>query len=125
MIEGSVNAAYEAVVSLFLRGPAGRAMEVEAVVDTGFNRFVALPLEIITALGTPPVGSNRVMLGDGSEVFLDVYGVTVLWDGVPKHVDAYAADATPLIGMRLLDDHSLYVEVEDGGRVVIEPKATG
>ena len=35
------------------------------------------------------------------------------------------ADTTPLVGMRLLDGHSLYVEVEDGGRVVIEPKARG
>ena len=33
-----------------------------------------------------------------------------------------AADTTPLVGMRLLDGHSLYVEVEDGGRVVIEPR---
>ena len=125
MIEGSVNADHEAIVSLLLRGPAGRTIEVEAVVDTGFNRFVALPVEIITALGTPPVGSNRVMLGDGSEAYLDVYGVTVLWEGAPKRVDAYAADTTPLLGMRLLDGHSLYVEVEVGGRVVIEPGATG
>ena len=28
-------------------------------------------------------------------------------------------------GMRLLDGHSLYVEVVDGGCVVIEPTATG
>ena len=28
----------------------------------------------------------------------------------------------PLVGMRLLDSHSLYVEVEDSGRVVIEAR---
>lgn len=122
MIEGSVNAAHEAVVSLFLQGPAGRTVEVEAVLDTGFNRFIALPLEIITALGSSPAGSNRVVLGDGSEASLDVYGVTVLWEGVPRRVDAYAADTSPLIGMRLLDGHSLYVEVQDGGRVAIEAR---
>jgi len=125
VIEGFVNAAHEAVIGLSLRGPAGRTMDVEAVIDTGFNRFIALPLEIITALASPPAGSNRVVLGDGSEAYLDVYGVTVLWEGVPKRVDAYAADTTPLVGMRLLDRHSLYFEVEDGGRVVIEPRATG
>lgn len=38
---------------------------------------------------------------------------------------ADAADTTPLVGMRLIDGHDLYVEVENGGRVVIEPMATG
>ena len=122
MIEGFVNAAHEAVIKLFLQGPAGQAIEVEAVVDTGFTRFIALPLEIIVALGATPAGSNRVVLGDGSEASLDVYGVTVLWEGVPKRVDAYAADTIPLVGMRLLNGHSLYVEVEDGGRVAIEAR---
>ena len=32
MIEGVVNAAYEAVVALSLQGPAGRAQDIEAVV---------------------------------------------------------------------------------------------
>ncbi len=123
MIEGFVNAAHEAVIRLFLQGPAGQAIAVEAVVDTGFNRFIALPVEIIVALEATPAGSNRVVLGDGSEASLDVYGVTVLWEGVPKRVDAYAADTTPLVGMRLLHGHSLYVEVEDGGRVAIEARA--
>ena len=35
MIQGVVNAAYEAVVALSLRGPAGQAQDIEAVVDTG------------------------------------------------------------------------------------------
>ena len=122
MIEGFVNAAREAVISLLLQGQAGRTMEVEAVVDTGFTRFITLPPEIISALGALPAGANRVMLGDGSEASLDVYGITVLWEGVPKRVDAYAADTMPLVGMRLLDGHSLYVEVEDGGRVTIEAR---
>ena len=121
MIEGFVNAAREAVISLLLQGQAG-TMEVEAVVDTGFTRFITLPPEIISALGALPAGANRVMLGDGSEASLDVYGVTVLWEGVPRRVDAYAADTMPLVGMRLLDGHSLYVEVEDGGRVTIEAR---
>lgn len=59
---------------------------------------------------------------DGSEVALDAYAVTVLWDGQPTDIVAYAADTTPLIGMFMLDHHRLYVESEDGGRVVIEAR---
>ena len=39
-----------------------------------------------------------------------------------RYVRAYAADAIPLAGMRLLDRHYLNIEVVDGGRVVIQTK---
>ena len=33
-----------------------------------------------------------------------------------------SADTTPLVGMRLLDRHNLNMDVEDGGRVVIQAR---
>ena len=60
MIEGTVNAAYEAVVSLPLRGPAGQARDVNAVVDTGFTRFLTLPPTMVAELGLGFRGVNRV-----------------------------------------------------------------
>ena len=52
----------------------------------------------------------------------DLYDVAVLWDGQPRYVLADAADTTPLVGMRMLDRHNLNIDVEDGGRVVIQAK---
>ena len=120
MIEGVVNAAHEAVLTLTLHGLEGRSLETEAVVDTGFSRFLTLPPSAVAELGLKSVGVNRVVLADGSEVALDVYGVTVLWDGQTRDVVAYAAETTPLVGMALLHGHSLYMYVEAGGRVVIQ-----
>ncbi len=118
-----MNAAYEAVISLTAQGPpSGQNLEFEAVVDTGFSEFLTLPLALVTELRLPPVTSASAILADGSEATFDVYGVTVLWDGHTRDVVAYAADTTPLIGMALLESHSLYVEVEDGGRVVIQAR---
>lgn len=122
MIEGIVNAALEAVVTLPLQGQAGHTLEVDAVVDTGFTRFLTLPPAIVTELGLTFTGINRVILADGSEVTFDVYGVTVLWDGRARDVVAYAADTTPLIGMAMLDRHNLSIDVEEGGRVTIQPR---
>ncbi len=115
-----MNAAHEAEVSLLVRGPSGRTRRVDAVVDTGFSRFLTLPSSIVTELGLVFRTVDRVFLADGSEVTLDIHAVTVLWDGYPRDVDALAAETQPLMGMSLLDGHSLYVEVEDGGRVVIQ-----
>ena len=123
MIQGTVNAAYEAVVSLPLRGPAGRARDVDAVVYTGFTRFLTLPPAVVADLGLAYRGVNSVSLADGSETALEVYGVTVLWDGQPREVVAYVSDTTPLIGMSLLHRYNLNVDVEDGGRILIRAKA--
>ena len=120
MIEGVVNAAYEAVVSLPVRGPAGQTREIKAVVDTGFNGFLTLPPAVVAELGLPFVSIGRATLADGSEIAYDVYGATVLWDGQALYVEADAADSTPLVGMLLLDGHNLNIQVRGGGRVVIQ-----
>lgn len=120
MIEGAVNGAYEAVVPLVLRDAAGEEREVQAVIDTGFNRFVTLPPTLVRELDCPFLGVTRVLLANGSEETLDLYGVTVLWNGERRELDALVADTTPLVGMSLLDGSSLFVDVQVGGRVVID-----
>ncbi len=122
MIEGVVNADYEPVVTLALRGSTGQTREIEAVIDTGFTGFLTVTPALATELGMRYRSRGWATLADGSEVTFDVYDVAVIWDGQPRYIEADAADATPLVGMRLLDSHSLYLEVEDGGRVVIQAK---
>ena len=120
MIEGVVNANYEPVISLSVQGPAGQEREIEAVVDTGFNGFLTLPPSLVAELGLPFRIRGAAMLANGSEETFGIYGVTILWDGQPRYVDADAVGPTPLAGMSLLDDHDLSIQVRDGGRVVIQ-----
>ena len=122
MIEAVVNSAYEAVIPLSLRGPAGQAQEVEAVIDTGFTGFVTLPPSLVAELGLVFMGTSEATLADGSEVSFDAYDVTVLWEGQPRDVLIDEADTTPLVGMLLLDRHNLSIDVENGGRVLIQAK---
>ena len=96
---------------------------MDAVVDTGFTRFLTLTPAMVTELGLGYRGINRVILADGSETTLEVYGVTVLWDGQPREIVAYVSETTPLIGMSLLHRHNLNVDVEEGGQVLIQAKA--
>ena len=120
MIEGGVNAAYEAVITLPLRGPSGQAREIEAVIDTGYDGFLTLPPALVAELGLPFQGDGRAGLANGREETFDVYGVTVLWDDQPRYIDADVVGLEPLAGMMLLDGHSLYVEIAAGGRVLIQ-----
>ena len=122
MIEGRASAAYEPVVSLTVQGPTGLRREIPAVIDTGFNGFLTLPPALIAELSLPLEGIGRATLGDGSEATFPYYDVAVLSDGQLRYGLAEAADTTPIVGMRLLEWHSLYMEIEDGGRVVIEAR---
>ncbi len=117
-----VNEAHEAVVTLTLQGPEGQAQEIEAVVDTGYSAFLTLPPELVGDLGLPFAYMGRAFLANDAEVDFDVHYVTVLWDGQPRDIEADATGSTPLLGMLLLHGHSLNIEVERGGPVVIQAR---
>ena len=120
MIEGVVNAHLEAIITVFLLGSAGQTKKVDAVVDTGFNGFLTLPPMLVADLGLPVVGDGEAVLADGSEAVFDVHSVTVLWDGQPRAVETGAVGGDPLVGMALMEDHDLSIQVRDGGQVVVQ-----
>ena len=105
MIEGVVNAAREAMVTVSLRGSDGQSRQIDAVVDTDYNGFLTLPSSVVAELGLPYRGHSEAILADGSVAEFDVYGVTVSWDGSDRYISANAADGAPLLGMALLDGH--------------------
>ena len=65
MIEGTVNIAYEAVVPLAVRGPAGRVRDIKAVIDTGYDGFLILWPVLVRDLGLPFVTSGQSTLANG------------------------------------------------------------
>ena len=122
MIEGAVNAAHEAVITLTLQGPTEESRDIEAVVDTGYNGFLTLPATLAAELELPFAYIGYAFLADDTEVEFDVHYVTVLWDGQPRDIKADATGSTPLVGMLLLDRHNVNIDVEYGGRVLIQAR---
>lgn len=120
MIEGQVNGALEAVVRLVVQGSSGITREIDAVVDTGFNGFLTLPVALAEELGLTRFGFGSARLADGTEAKFDVHTVEVEWDGQMRYIKPYATGSKPLIGMQLLHRHSLYADVVEGGRVAID-----
>lgn len=120
MIQGRVNDGLEAVVGLVIRGSSGRAREIEAIVDTGFNGFLTLPPTLVAELDLPILRKGLGFLADGSEVRFNVHTVVVEWNARRRYIGADATGRRPLVGMQLLRGHSLNVEVDVEGRVVID-----
>lgn len=124
MITGVVTNGLQAKVSLELLNAAGQVSSLEFEVDTGFNDYLVIPPGIIPTLEVSPESEVRLTLGDGRVELCPAYLVTVNWDGQWFRVVAYAMDPFPVIGMRLMLNHDLYVRVRDGGTVRIEPFPT-
>jgi clan AA aspartic protease len=120
MIRGVVTVDREAVLRLLVRGPAGQEQEVEAVIDTGFDGWLSLPLALIAQLGLTWHRRGRALLADGSESIFDIYEAMVVWDGRPCRVPVDEAETAPLVGMSLLDGYELTVQVRAGGNVTVK-----
>ena len=59
MIEGAVNAAYEPVITLAVRGPAGQAREMEAVIDASRTGLMTVTPALAADLGLDLRGTGR------------------------------------------------------------------
>ncbi|MBT4496430.1 MAG: clan AA aspartic protease [Gemmatimonadetes bacterium] len=120
MITGFVTPFREAVVSVKIQGAQGTEQQIDAVIDTGYNGALTLPLPMIRTLGLPWRRRGRALLADGRDIIFDTYEATLLWDGQPCRVAVDAAAADPLVGMALLQGFELTMQVVDGGHVTIE-----
>lgn len=119
-MQGIVNANCEALVRLAVGSADGPKQMVEAVIDTGFTGYLALPKATISTLGLPWIFRDIGTLGDGSEVVFDMYRAAVIWDGNLQVVDVAASEADPLIGMRLLYGFKVEIDAVEGGAVMIQ-----
>ena len=118
MITGVVKSD-EACIRLKVEGP-WRKLEIEAVIDTGYTASLTLPPSSIAALGLKWQSVDRGTLADGSECLVDVYEANIVWDGKPRRILVDETDTAPLIGMGMMKDYELTIEVRSGGRVTIK-----
>jgi clan AA aspartic protease len=120
MISGTVNVDLEATVPLVVVGASSRQRQVTGVIDTGFTGHLTLPPSLVAALQLAWLGREQGVLADGSADLFDVYQATVIWDGRPRSVEIEAVGTDPLVGMALLERHSLQIDVVSGGTVSIK-----
>jgi clan AA aspartic protease len=59
-------------------------IEIECVVDTGFEGFLTLPPAVVTRLGLPYVAPIDANLADNSLIVANVHQGIVIWNGVER-----------------------------------------
>jgi clan AA aspartic protease len=119
MIKGVVTANREAVIRLTVHGTRGRRLQIEAIIDTGFNGWLSLTPSHIEMLRLPWRKRGTGILADGSEAVFDLYTATVVWDRRERRIAIHETDSAPLVGMGLLVGFELKLQVQTGGDVSI------
>lgn len=119
MIVGEVNAKWEPVIPLDVRGSSGRWKRISAIVDTGYTGTLTLPLELIEQLELKwdRIGAGK--LADGRQIGFDVYEATVQWNGRSRSTWIAGCGGDALVGMELLHGLELRVQIQLGGSVTI------
>ncbi|MBV9851960.1 MAG: hypothetical protein JO250_20030 [Armatimonadetes bacterium] len=107
-------------VRLTLPGPRG-PVDVEFVVDTGFEGELALPPSLLRQMDAAFWESRYVLMPNGQEERHAVYEVSLNWDDEPRPTEVLVLDGNPLLGMLLIDGNHLHVEATEGGEILIEP----
>jgi clan AA aspartic protease len=107
-------------MGVLLRPPERSEVEIECVIDTGFEGFLTLPSAIVADLGLPYLININANLANNSSVETDVYLATVIWNGVERNVAVLAMGRRPLIGTALLEDYHLSIDFCEGGTVLVD-----
>ncbi len=119
MIIGRITKNQEAIVELEVVG-SNRQEKIEAVIDTGYDGFLTLPIKLINRLGLRQAGYRQAILGDGNMVVLELYRAKALWYGKEREVPVLRTDGGPLVGMALLYGNRVILDVVKDGEVRIE-----
>ena len=99
----------------------GIDQEVECWLDTGFDGGLLLPEATVLALRLETGSMVTAFLADGSSVETQSYRGYVEWDGQKRRVQVVVANGPPLVGLHLLHEHEIRIELTEGGAVTIEP----
>lgn len=105
MIEGRIDDHLEARITLPILTAGGRE-EIEFLVDTGFNGFVAIPPSLVQRLQLEVGAVQTGVTADGRTGYFDTVSVEIMWHQTPLSLRAQVLDE-PLIGTRLLRGNRL------------------
>ena len=96
-------------------------IQIEFVVDTGFQGALTLPVSAIQSLKLPYVSDITATLADNTSVDVQVFEAKVMWHEADRNVAVLAMGLRPLIGTALFENSNLSIDFRDGGNASITP----
>ncbi|MCW5313234.1 clan AA aspartic protease [Nostoc sp. KVJ3] len=108
------------IAPVIFRLPGQPNFSLDFVMDTGFNGYLTLPVQAVSAMNLPSYSSTPIKLADGSEALSAIHLATIVWDDVEKIVLVLASGYKPLLGTAMMEEYHLEIDFEDNGLVSLE-----
>ena len=119
---GRVNWQLEATVSVEIQDVEGYFHSFMCTLDTGFDGEIALPSRAIERLGLIPADVLTVTLANNAHALMPRYSARVNWHEQLIEAEVLQTNGQSAIGMAILENSTLTVQVWDGGDVLVEPR---
>jgi clan AA aspartic protease len=110
----------KAIVSVIFRLPGQPDFSLDFAVDTGFNSYLTLPPQAVSAMNLPLHSSIPARLADGSQVILSVHLATIVWDNAERVVPILASGNKPLLGTAMMKGYHLEIDFEENGLISLK-----
>jgi clan AA aspartic protease len=110
----------QARMGVVLYAPSGIGLEIECIVDTGFEGFLTLPVAVVEKLELTYLGPMNANLADNSRITTQVYQARILWKLGERVIPILAMGNRPLLGTALLEDYHLSIDFYEGGMVIVD-----
>lgn len=107
-------------LTLTLPGHTG-AVEIEFLVDTGFDGDLALPMTLLRLIEARQDTFLRRRMADGTIVACPVFDLEMDWEDETRVLKVLVLGGEPLLGTRFLQDQHFHAEMTEGGEIVVEP----
>jgi clan AA aspartic protease len=104
-----------------------KTLALTAIVDTGFDGYICLPIRLAVQLGLELIGDQLIELADGTQRKELVFAGSVGFLGETREVEIILTNSEDaLVGTSLLDLYSVAIEFP-GGKVKVRtpPKSGG
>ena len=122
MTTGHIDQDGHPVIPVDLFDRQGRLRRVEAVLDTGFDDFLALPGHWVQRLGLFWVGIMPMRVATSEWAHFDVYEATIWWFGARLSIRVLQTQSEILVGTRLLWESQLTAQFWKGGVVSVQSR---
>src|SRR5687768_13692641 len=99
----------QARINVSFQLPAMPVLDVEFVIDTGFEGYLTLLPAALRAMGLPFDQQIETVLADGSRRLINAHRATILWHGQALEILVLAMGRRPLLGTLLLDGNDLSI----------------
>lgn len=110
MTEGYFNDNEHPILEITVTGEDSQ-VEIPALIDTGFDGYLSLPIPVAMSLGLKLIDSALITLADGSKKTELLFTTKVSLEGKESRARTFlTAGETALIGTQLLKDFTLSID---------------